>query len=169
MTMFDDEEEDIVNENIDDSDIKQIKDEFSLDRVNLEKQIEHIKIIEQKLNLIIYDLEAANAHVQTLLQTEKDPQKKKNLHAAISYNIERLTNLYGVIRQYQDTKHKYLSTISDLTVKKNKMIYVDLLKEKKSMDDSYLLFNRLIGVLNTDQQAIQQETKNINDIDEYKM
>ena len=172
MTMIDEDDfENNIEENQEiEVDINNIKEEFSLDRTNLEKEIEHIKLIEQKLNCLIYDLESANTHIQTLLQTEKDPQKKKNLYTAVSYNIERLTNLYGVLRQYQDTKHKYLSTISDLTVKKNKLVYVDLNKDKKGMDDSYVLFNKLIGVLNSEQSVIVEETnKNLNEIDEYKM
>lgn len=152
-----------------DSDIKSIKDEFNIDRSNLEKQIEQIILIEQKLNLIIYDLESANDHVKTILQNEKDPQKKKNLYNAISFNVEKLTNLYSVVRQYQDTKHKYFATISDLTVKKNKMLYVDLKDSKKGLDDSYLLFNKLVTILNGDHSAISPDNKNINEIDDYKM
>lgn len=149
---------------------KQIRNEFNSDKESLEEQIEHINLIEHKINHLIYDLEAANQHLQTLLQSEKDQNKKKNYHTAIAYNIERLTKLYSVLREYQDTKYKYYSTISDLTFKKNKLLYIDLSKvNETTQSDSYDLFNKLITVMNNPSVNQSQDIKEINDQDEYKV
>ncbi|MFW6219391.1 MAG: hypothetical protein ACOC33_00855 [bacterium] len=165
MTEYDDEYAEAQTE------VNEIKEEFSSDRVLLEEQIEHIKLIEQKLSALIYDLESANIHFQSLLQNEKDNAKKKSYHSAIAFNVERLTKLYSVLREYQDTKYKYLSCITDLTVKKHKIISIDLSKLKNTTsEDTYNLFNNLISAMNSNNKLpVSDEIEEINNSEDYKI
>lgn len=165
----------VINDNHQDeleefeSEIYQIRNEFTDDRKLLEEQIEHIKLIEQKINTLIFDLESAVQHFQNLIENEKDTNKKKNYHTAIAYNIERLTKLYGVLREYQDTKYKYLATITDMSYKKNRLIHVEMSKIKDTSNpDSYTLFNKLIQAMNNNTPAFD-EVNEINNDDDYKV
>lgn len=154
------------NELVDDK--EQIENEFSHDRSLFEKQIDHLGLIEQKINYLIYDLEAANQHLQTLIENETDVQKKRSYHTAIAYNVERLTKLYSVLREYQDTKYKYYSTMGDLTYKKNRLMHIELSKIKDtSGSDNYMLINRLLSAMGGTQSL--EEVEEINQDDEYKV
>ena len=141
-----------------------IESDYRFDRQLIEEQIEHIKLIEQKINSLILDLESANMYLQSLLKTEKDPNKKKNLHTTISFNIDKLTKLYQVLREYQDTKFKYLNAVSDSAFRKNKLIYLDLAKTEK-VSDTYAFFNKLMSVMSD--KTI--ETPEIDESEEYKL
>jgi len=149
---------------------QQVEQELGKDRVSLEEQIEHIKLIEQKINHLIYDLEAANQHLNTLIQNEKDPNKKKGYYSAISYNVEKLTKLYSVLREYQDTKYKYLSTISDMSYKKNRLVHLELAKiQEGAQHENYVLFNRLINAMGGQNNLSQDAIEEIDDDEDYKV
>lgn len=109
----------------------QVSKEFEADIDISNKHLSMVDLRQAELINIILTLENANNNLEQAIQTASDAATKSKYYTAISYNIDRLTRLYSTYREFEDTKIRYLSLITDTKFKKNKLVYLDIPK----MDD----------------------------------
>ncbi len=158
------------------SEYDHVTEEFDLQKDTLERQITSIELRQQEIQLHISNIDAANNHLDILIQQEKDKRKKGAFFAAKTRNIEILTKLYSVYREFEDTKFKYHNNISDLIVKGHKLLEVDIRRIDEKLDgmvgnDMVDMFKNLSDLFGKDKQELPVEVQqNIQiDGDEFQM
>ena len=139
-----------------------VTSEFDLQKDTLERQIISIELRQQEIQLHISNIEQANNHIDTLIQQEKDARRKGKYFQAKTRNIEILTKLYSVYREFEDTKFKFHNSISDMIVKGHKMIEVDIRRideklEKMTGDDMVDMFKSLADLFGQNKNELPKE------------
>lgn len=152
-----------------------ITEEFDLQKNILERQISGIELRQQELQLHISHIEQANNHLDLLIQQEKDKRKKGGLFNAKTRNIELLTKLYSVYREFEDTKYKYHNNISDIITKEHRLIEVDIRRiddkvDKMTGDDMVDMFKNLSSLFGKNAQIPDVIQENIEiEGDQYNL
>lgn len=95
---------------------------------NSGREITQIELRQAELNSLILSIENANRNLENLIQSSTDQVAKSKWYTAISYNIDRLSKLYSVYREFEDTKYKYLTLINDSKFKKHRLLRIDIPK-----------------------------------------
>jgi hypothetical protein len=131
--------------------------DFISQKTKLEKSITGVEIKQQEIQKYIADIDNNINFLQGLLPNEKDKEKSRIIRGAISKNIELLTRLYSVNREYEDVKVKYFKNISDDLYKMHHLISVEIRKidEKiKDIDDA-----DFVGVMKQMMDLVSGEQK----------
>jgi len=111
-----------------------VVDEFNFQKDILERQIESIELRQQEIQVHISSIEAANNHLDILIQQEKDNRKKSSYYGAKIRNIELLSKLYDTYNNFESVKFRYHNNISDLIYKNHRLIEVEIRKIDEKLD-----------------------------------
>lgn len=113
-----------------------ITKEYETQQKNINKHISNVELRQQELKNYIADIDSNIKFIQNLLQTEKDNEKSRMLRGAVSKNIELLTKLYSVYREYEDVKVKYVKETSSTMNFKHRLIEVDIRRIDEKLEGS---------------------------------
>ncbi len=154
-----------------------VTEEFSNQKELLDRQIISIELRQQEIQLHITTIDQANNQLDILISQEQNNKQKGNYFRAKTQNVELLTKLYSVYREFEDTKYKYHNNISDMINKEHRLIEVDVRRideklEKMSGDDMVDMFKSLTTLLSgNNSQSLPKEvneTIQMNN-DEYQL
>lgn len=152
-----------------------ITEEFDIQKDLLERQIIGIELRQQEIQSHITSIEAANNQLDIMINQEKDNRKKGSYFAAKVRNIELLTKLYSVYREFEDSKFKYHNNMSDIIYKGHRLIEVDIRKLDEKLDsmtgdDMVDMFKNLNKLFSSNKQLSPEiENEIIVEEDEYKL
>jgi len=135
--------------------------EFIEQKNLVDKRIEHIKLIQEKLRTHLSILETINASLEQKVNNTKDPAERLKLFKSISFNYERLLRLYDTYQSYEQVIQKYHSNVTDIITRKYRT-KIDL-KKTKDGPDKLDLFKQLNSFLC---QNESDEIKNITKLDD---
>ncbi len=147
----------------------------------LNKQIDIITIRQQELQALILDINGSIQFFQHSIQNAAaqglTPDKVKALRLALVSNITTINDLYGTYKEFENTKAKYFSDISNLIHKKSHLVHVDIPKVNKSGPDDgefASLLSSFVKIAKGDSESINNPiftdaTNELNEDDSYKL
>jgi len=146
----------------------------------LNRQIDVVTIRQQELQSLILDINNNIQFFQHTLQNASaqglTPDKIKAIRMALVNNISTINDLYGTYKEFENTKAKYFSDISNLIHKKNHLIHVDIPRANKTgPDDSefatllsnFVKFAKGDGTSNTD--LFNEVSEELNNDTKYNL
>ncbi|HQF37201.1 MAG TPA: hypothetical protein PLL26_06225 [Candidatus Dojkabacteria bacterium] len=103
-----------------------IANDFTLQKQLLERQIDSLNQKILAVQSHVLTLEQANRVLEQMAQSERDGIQKSKYYGAIRNNIELLTKLYSVIKEFEDVKFRYHKEIDDVLNNKFRLIAVEI-------------------------------------------
>ncbi len=152
---------------------KEILQDFSIQKTTLENQIDLLNQRILALQNHILTLEQTNRTLEHMAQAEKDASQRSRFFAAIRGNIELLTKLYSVVKDFEDVRFKYFKEVDDVLFNKHKLVAVEIrrIDEKigeAASTDLIGFFEKLSTVL-TSSEKRAQISADLEDKIEYKL
>ena len=130
-----------------------IEGDYTNERKNIEKQIGVIEIRQQEIQNYIATIDQNITFMNGLLQQgETNKDKVRAIRGALGKNIETLTKLYQVYREYEDTKQRYHKLLSENMYKMHHLISVDIRRideklEKMGDGDFFGIFKEFANIM----------------------
>lgn len=125
------------------------------------KRIEHMILVQDKLRNHIVNLETINQLYEQKANSTKDADERIRTLKSLSYNYDRLINLYRVYQEYETTIQRYHVHVTD-TINKKYTLSINAMKNKQdptSMD----FFRKLNDFLVTKDPSEREELVKIDD------
>ena len=130
-----------------------IETDYTDERKDIEKQIGVIEIRQQEIQNYIATIDQNITFMNGLLQqSETNKDKIRAIRGALGKNIETLTKLYQVYREYEDTKQRYHKLLSENMYKMHHLISVDIRRideklEKMGDGDFFGIFKEFVNIM----------------------
>lgn len=136
-----------------------IETDYTGERKKIEKQIGVIEVRQQEIQNYIAQIDQNITFMQGLLQQgEQNKDKVRAIRGALGKNIETLTKLYSIYREYEDTKQKYHRLLSDNIYKMHHLISVDIRRideklEKMGDGDFFGVFKEFVNIMGSKKEC----------------
>lgn len=130
-----------------------IETDFTTEKANIEKQIGVIEVRQQEIQNYIASIDQNVTYLNGLLQQGLENKDKiRAIRGAVGKNIDTLTKLYSIYREYEDTKQRYHKLLSDNMYKMHHLISVDIRRideklEKMGDGDFFGVFNDFVRIM----------------------
>ncbi|MDX1700766.1 MAG: hypothetical protein R3250_09120 [Melioribacteraceae bacterium] len=130
-----------------------IETDFSNEKKDILKQIGVIEVRQQEIQNYIATIDQNVTYLNGLLQQGMENKDKiRAVRGAIGKNIDTLTKLYSIYREYEDTKQRYHKLLSDNMYKMHHLISVDIRRideklEKIGDGDFFGVFNEFVRIM----------------------
>ena len=120
-----------------------IGNEFNERAEELQRQIESITVRQTEILTHIKTLESAINFLRQNVKNERDHKQRARYYELISHNIELLSKLYSVWKEFEDVKNRYYREGNNLLISKVRILNIELEKLEKDVDDSILLYQAI--------------------------
>lgn len=151
----------------------EILQDFAGQQTSLEQQIDVLNRRILSLQSHILSLEQTNNVLEQMAQSEKDVTQRSRLYGAIRNNIELLTKVYGVIKEFEDVRFRYHKEIDDVLFNKYKLVAVDIRRIEEKLNDTSSgdligFFEKLSSTMSSTEKR-EQIKSSLDDKPEYRL